>query len=85
MVINDALVQEVQVFKEHTNVFDEYMFSSFFFKPTSEAMLYRILARVLTERYILDAGTTSADKILEEITSKYLNVVYDDFFNYIHS
>ena len=36
IVINDALVQEIQVFKEQTNVFDEYMFTPFFFKPMCE-------------------------------------------------
>jgi hypothetical protein len=36
VVINDALVQEVLVFKEHTNVFDEYMFSNFYFSPMCE-------------------------------------------------
>ena len=33
IVINDALVKEVEVFGTSTNVFDEYMFSPFYFKP----------------------------------------------------
>ena len=33
VVINDSLTNEIQVFKEHTNVFQEYMFTSFHFNP----------------------------------------------------
>jgi hypothetical protein len=52
-VINDALVQEIQVFKEHTNVFDEYMFSSFFFKPSPDEMLWRLMRTALQEQFIV--------------------------------
>lgn len=36
MVVNDSLTDEIQVFKEHTNVFHEYMFSSYYFNPTED-------------------------------------------------
>lgn len=51
IVINDSLVQEVQVFKEHTNVFDEYMFFNFFFSPMSETQLRRVIFDLLTQHY----------------------------------
>ena len=52
VVVNDALVQEIQVFKEHTNVFDEFRFDSFYFTPTSRKMLHTILLRVLVDKFM---------------------------------
>lgn len=66
-------------------MFDEYMFSSFFFRPTSPQMLERILKRVLVERYMVDQGLNQSDKILADITHKYLEEVYDDFFSLIYT
>jgi hypothetical protein len=36
MVINDSLTDEIQVFREHTNVFNEYMYTWFYFAPPNE-------------------------------------------------
>ena len=33
IVVNDALVKEIDVFGTHTNVFCEYMFNTFYFSP----------------------------------------------------
>ena len=52
VVINDALVQEIQVFREQPNVFDEYMFTNYFFKPPPVAMLCRFMREVLQQRFI---------------------------------
>ena len=51
MVINDSLTDEIQVFKEHTNVFHEYMFSSFYFNPTESDQLKSILSESMTQAY----------------------------------
>jgi hypothetical protein len=49
VVVNDALAQEIQVFKEHTNVFEEYMFSTFCFNPMDQTQLYRIMYDLLDQ------------------------------------
>lgn len=48
MVINDSLTDEIQVFNEHTNVFHEYMYASFYFNPTENDQLYAILSESMT-------------------------------------
>lgn len=35
-VLNDSLTDEIQVFKENTNVFQEYMFTSYYFAPMND-------------------------------------------------
>ena len=47
IVINDALVQEIQVFRDQPNVFDEYLFNNYFFNPPPVEMLYRFMHQVL--------------------------------------
>ena len=54
VVINDALVQEIQVFKEQTNVFDEYMYNSFYFSPLNRQHLFNIMKMTMTEMRITD-------------------------------
>lgn len=51
MAINDCLIDEVSVFKEHTNIFREYLFTSFFFRPPNEAMLKQIIWDSLSAVY----------------------------------
>lgn len=51
IVINDTLADEIQVFKEHTNVFQEYMFTSFYFNPVNEDQLRAILWETMTQAY----------------------------------
>ena len=51
VVINDSLTDEIQVFKEHTNVFQEYMFTSFYFSPVNEMQLRAILWETMTQAY----------------------------------
>ena len=80
VVINDALVQEIQVFKEQTNVFDEYMFSSFYFSPLTRQHLYNIMKLTLTEMRITDQQTQES-----EIDEKYLTTVFPDFFSMIYN
>ena len=80
VVINDALVQEIQVFKEQTNVFDEYMFSSFYFSPLNRQHLSDIMKLTLTEMRITDQSTQES-----EIDEKYLMVVFPDFFSMIYN
>ena len=78
VVINDALVQEIQVFKEQTNVFDEYMFSSFYFSPLTKQHLHEIMKNTLCEMRTVDQDTDEA-----EIDRKYLETVFNDFFGMI--
>lgn len=37
LVINDSTVNEILVFKEYTNIFEEFMFFNFFLKPMGPA------------------------------------------------
>ena len=69
--MNDALVQEISVFKEQTNVFDEYMFSSFYQGPMPQEMIRRLMWLNLTEMH-----TRREDK-------EYAKNVFDDFFRLI--
>jgi hypothetical protein len=61
------------------------MFSSFFFKPTPADMLCRVMKRVLMERFILDKPNERYAVKLAELSVKYLDEVYDDFFNLLHT
>ena len=80
VVINDALVQEIQVFKEQTNVFDEYMFSSFYFSPLTRQHLQEIMKCTLTEMRLTDQETEEAD-----IDQHYIDIVFNDFFGMIYN
>ena len=87
MVINDALVQEIQVFKEQTNVFDEYMYQTYLYKPMSYAHMAEIMLETLMALQF-SANDLKKDEDYderEEIDRKYLNVVFKDFFNMIHA
>lgn len=66
-------------------MFDEYLFSSFFMRPNSEAMLARVLKMVLHERFVEDAGPERSERSLSELTNKYLEQLFDDFFNVINT
>jgi len=47
IVINDALVKEVDVFGEKCNAFDEYMFSIFYFSPMPKDQIERLMLETL--------------------------------------
>jgi hypothetical protein len=51
IVINDALVQEIEVFGDGPNVFEEYQFNTFFLEPCSRPMLERVLLQIVEERF----------------------------------
>ncbi len=70
LVINDSPVNEILVFKEYTNIFEEFMFFTFYLKPMNETQLKRIMNEVLSEYYPEDP---------------YLEKLYDNFFNVIHT
>lgn len=70
MVINDCLTDEIQVFREHTNVFNEYMYTSFYFSPPNEEMLKAILWESMTCAY----GNC-----------EFLMHVFDNYFIQMHS
>jgi hypothetical protein len=71
IVVNDALVKEIEVFNTSTNVFDEYMFSSFYFSPMSKEQIQRIMLATLHEMYLTDELKPNFS-----IDSSYLNVVF---------
>ena len=83
IVINDSLVQEVQVFKEHTNVFDEYMFVNFYFSPMSEPQLRRVLRELLIQHYH-NEHEDNPDDDRARVIYEQLPVVFDDFFHTLH-
>jgi hypothetical protein len=48
-------------------------------------MLCRVMKRVLMERFILDKPNERYAVKLAELSVKYLDEVYDDFFNLLHT
>lgn len=79
IVINDALVKEVEVFGTSTNVFDEYMFSPFYFKPMGQIQIERLMLETLHEMFLTNRMLANF-----KIDSKYLNEVFPDFFNLLY-
>jgi len=79
IVVNDALVQEITVFKEQTNVFDEYMFSPFYFSPMSRPQVERLMIDTLREMYLSDI-----DRSNYAVDRKYLDTVFPDFFHLLY-
>ena len=69
-VINDSLTDEIQVFKENTNVWQEYMFTSFFFEQMNEQQLKIILFESMSQAY---GGQC-----------KFLLKVWDNYFLVLH-
>ena len=54
VVINDALVKEMDVFHTSTNVFCEYMFTVYYFSPMSRQMIERVMRQTLSEMFLSD-------------------------------
>ena len=50
-VITDSLTDEIQVFKDNTNVFEEYMYTSFYFNSMNMDQMKAILWESMTEAY----------------------------------
>ena len=69
MVVNDSLTDEIQVFHEHTNVFHEYMYASFYFKPMENDQLKAILSESMTQAY---GGQC-----------EFLEHLFDDYYGYL--
>lgn len=76
IVVNDALVQEIKVFGAQTNVFDEYMFSPYYFSPMPRAQIERLMSDTLNEMYLTDELRPHFS-----IDKSYLDVVFPDFFH----
>ena len=54
IVINDALVKEMEVFHTSTNVFSEYMFTIYYFSPMTRPMTERMMHQTLSEMFLSD-------------------------------
>ena len=54
LVINDAIANDIAVFKEHGNAFDESNFVYFVFEPLSEERVRNVIAGVLMSRFVED-------------------------------
>jgi hypothetical protein len=52
VVINDALANDIAVFKEHGNAFDESNFVYFIFEPLNEDRVRNVINGVLTARFV---------------------------------
>lgn len=65
-MINETLTDEIEIFREHTNVFQEYMFTYFYFEPMNEQQLKAILWESLSRAYGGHCG--------------FLNFVFDNYF-----
>lgn len=50
MVIHDSLINELLVFKERSNIFEDYLFTPFFFKPLSDDHMKRIMKELVIEK-----------------------------------
>ena len=70
IVINDCLIDEVQVFREHANVFAEHMFLQVHFAPMNKDQLKFIMWDTMVEAY----GDTC----------NFLIHVYENYFNQMH-
>lgn len=79
IVVNDALVQEIAIFGKSVNVFDEYMFSPFYFSPMPRAQIERIMTDTLNEMYLTDERRANYP-----IDFKYLGTVFPDFFHLLY-
>lgn len=51
LAINDCLTDELQVFRDQTNVFEEYLYTIFHFLPNSEEQLKSILWQQMLDAY----------------------------------
>ena len=71
-------MQEINVFKQHTNVFDEYMFSYYYFSPMSRQQIERVMRNTLTEMYL-----TEEDLPNHDLDQQYLHEVFPDFFSMV--
>lgn len=65
-MINETLTDEIEIFRENTNVFKEYMFTYFYFEPMNEQQIKAIMWESLSRAY----GGQCA----------FLNHVYDNYF-----
>ena len=59
IVVNDALVKEMEVFGTDTNCFDEYIFSPFYFSPMSRLQIERLMVDTLREMYLSDISRSN--------------------------
>ena len=75
VVINDAFVKEIEVFGTSTNVFDEYLFSPFYFSPMAKNQIERLMLETLHEMFLTDEFKPNF-----QIDQLYLNTVFPDFF-----
>lgn len=80
VVINDAIVSEMDVFSENPNTFEEYIFTSFFFKPMPESSLKVVILNLLLERFCMD--NKRPEKWIDDM---HLTTVFPDFFNLLHN
>jgi len=62
IVINDALVQDMHVFKENPNTFDESNFAHFIFSPLSEDKVKNTIRGILMCKYIEDRITPPKER-----------------------
>ena len=61
-------------------MFDEYMFSTYYFSPLSKTHMSEIMKLTMIEMRITDQNTEEAN-----LDDKYLDVVFNDFFNMIYN
>lgn len=50
-MIHDSLINELLVFKERSNIFEDYMFTPFFFKPLSYDHLKRLMKEMILAKH----------------------------------
>ena len=78
-VVNDSLTDEIQVFREHTNVFQEYMFTFFYFQPMNLEQLKELPATDRRGLQMIDDQFASALEALKEEVATQLLEEFDEF------
>lgn len=86
LAINDSLVNEILVFKDYTNIFEEFMFFTFYLKPMSDTHLKNIIFEYLTSKIELEyeGGGRKKEELLAEDMANLVSF-YDHFFMIVNT
>eukprot|EP00347_Sterkiella_histriomuscorum_P014360 403361169 len=90
LVINHCLVQEIEVLKDQQGIFEEYMFTCFFFLPMVENQIHSILLEKLrvkfgTQPYLEIAFEKMFNQLFSDIKSYTRNInEYEYYFTFLY-
>ncbi|CDW82255.1 UNKNOWN [Stylonychia lemnae] len=90
IVINNSLVQEIEMLKDQQGIFEEYMFTAFFFQPLSDQQIQKIVLERMRKQhghefYLEVAFGKMFDQLFQEIKSYTNNLnEYEYFFKLLY-